>query len=322
MADMEKSNYLFWQFSHRTRNKDFENYVVNAIWNRVGDLEVLPVTQQFVRTKTGPRFIDLYFPQVGVAIECDELHHESDDQASRDAIREASVFDALTSVDEVALEGGIHRVKQAHFRDSGELESELDELADVVRKRVERQREAGTFKPWVQAYPDPVEYLRDREWLDLHDCARDRVGFRCVVDIPNSLFGTTLNNAQGQGWGSYRRLAEYDAAYGELHLSLAKLRVGADVGGTNWDNTLSSDGLTLRETHLQRNQNEGQAWEKELRVWFVKDPRRGKDQFWRFAGIYELQDISGGTRVWNRVATRLRLPKPGAPLDPHMPLFD
>lgn len=322
MPSMDKSNYLFRQFSHRTRNKDFENYVVNAIWNRVGDLEVLPVTQQFVRTKTGPRFIDLYFPQVHIAIECDETYHDSEEQKSRDAIRQASVFDALTSVNEAALEGGIHRVQQSGFEDSRELESKLDELAGLVRNEVGDQRKAGTFEPWVEAYPDPVEYLRDREWLDLDECARDRVGFRYVVDIPNSLFGTALTPRQSQGWGSYRRLDEYDPAYGDLHLSLANLRVDSDDRGMNWDNTLSSDGLTLRETRLQRNQDEGQAWEKELRVWFVKDQRTNRDQSWRFAGIYELQDMRGGTRVWNRIATRLRLPTPDAPLDPSLPLFD
>lgn len=322
MTSMDKSNYLIRQFSHRTRGKEFENYVANAIWNRVGDLEVLPVTQQMVRTERGPRFIDLYFPQVGIAIECDETYHDAEAQASRDAIREASVFDALTSVDEAALEGGIHRVRQSRFRDSGELESKLDELAGLVRNRVGDQRKAGTFEPWVEAHPDPVEYLRNRDWLDLHDCARDRVGFVYVVDIPNSMFGTALTPSQGQGWGSYHGLAEYDPAYGDLHLSLAKLRVGGDDRGTNWNNVLSSDGLTLWETHLENGQNEGHTLQRELRVWFVKDQRTNKDRSWRFAGIYELQDIRGATRVWNRIATRLRLPTPDAPLDPNLPLFD
>ena len=47
----------------RTKRKDYENYVVNAIWNRVNDYRLVPVTQQYVTDGKGNRyFIDLYFP--------------------------------------------------------------------------------------------------------------------------------------------------------------------------------------------------------------------------------------------------------------------
>ncbi|WP_406835471.1 AbaSI family restriction endonuclease [Lactococcus lactis] len=62
----------------RTRRKDYENYVLNAIWNRLGNLNIKPVSQQFIRNegKNG-YFIDLYFPQLNIGIECDEVHHQS-----------------------------------------------------------------------------------------------------------------------------------------------------------------------------------------------------------------------------------------------------
>ena len=33
----------------RTKRKDYENYVVNAIWNRVKAPGLVPVTQQYVK---------------------------------------------------------------------------------------------------------------------------------------------------------------------------------------------------------------------------------------------------------------------------------
>ena len=37
----------------RTKRKDYENYVVNAIWNRVNDSRLVPVSQQYVKDKNG-----------------------------------------------------------------------------------------------------------------------------------------------------------------------------------------------------------------------------------------------------------------------------
>ena len=60
MGDMEKNEqkwdkqeYLYRMFSHHTKDKEMENYVVNAIWARLDDLNVKPVTQQYVRRPNG-----------------------------------------------------------------------------------------------------------------------------------------------------------------------------------------------------------------------------------------------------------------------------
>ena len=42
----EKTRYLIKTLS-RTKRKDYENYVVNAIWNRISK-KIRPVTQQYV----------------------------------------------------------------------------------------------------------------------------------------------------------------------------------------------------------------------------------------------------------------------------------
>ncbi|MBP5311757.1 MAG: restriction endonuclease, partial [Clostridia bacterium] len=84
----------------RTKRKDYENYVVNAIWNRVNNAGLVPVTQQYVRDRDGNRFfIDMYFPQLKIGIECDEGYHTDKDQKIRDAERELTINDVLTQVD-------------------------------------------------------------------------------------------------------------------------------------------------------------------------------------------------------------------------------
>jgi hypothetical protein len=72
---MDKLAYLAKTLSRTTR-KDYENYVVNAVWNRLVDDTLKPVSQQWLARSDGKGyFIDLYFPQVNLGVEYDEPFH-------------------------------------------------------------------------------------------------------------------------------------------------------------------------------------------------------------------------------------------------------
>ncbi|WP_139368675.1 AbaSI family restriction endonuclease [Agreia bicolorata] len=83
-ATRENFEYLVATLSKRTAGKKYENYVVNAIWNALGDETLRPVTQQYVNRNihhrglalvdlkqekaggetAGRAHIDLYFPSL------------------------------------------------------------------------------------------------------------------------------------------------------------------------------------------------------------------------------------------------------------------
>ena len=96
-----KQRYLYRMFSHHTKDKEMENYVVNAIWARLDDLNVKPVTQQYVRRPNGYALIDLYFPQINYGVECDEAYHK--DNTLKDAAREIDLQTALSACSEDGL---------------------------------------------------------------------------------------------------------------------------------------------------------------------------------------------------------------------------
>ena len=50
--DDVKRDYLVKTFS-RTKKKDYENYILNAIWQKLNRVDVQPVTQQYVRHDDG-----------------------------------------------------------------------------------------------------------------------------------------------------------------------------------------------------------------------------------------------------------------------------
>ena len=99
----DKQEYLYRMFSHHTKDKEKENYVVNAIWQRLDDLNIKPVTQQYVHFSKSNRYalIDLYFPQINYGVECDEAHHK--DNKFKDAAREIDLQTALSACSENGL---------------------------------------------------------------------------------------------------------------------------------------------------------------------------------------------------------------------------
>ena len=71
---------------------------MTAIYNRVGEPELMPITQQYVQSKNGNRgwyLLDLYFPQIKFAVEIDEAQHLDEDHKQSDEEREKEVREAL-----------------------------------------------------------------------------------------------------------------------------------------------------------------------------------------------------------------------------------
>lgn len=109
-----KQDYLYRMFSHHTKDKEKENYVVNAIWARLDDLNVKPVTQQYVRRPNGYALIDLYFPQINYGVECDEAYHK--DNTLKDAAREIDLQTALSACSEDGLTSAVWMQRWTQMR--------------------------------------------------------------------------------------------------------------------------------------------------------------------------------------------------------------
>lgn len=98
---MEKSEYLIKTFS-RTKRKDYENYILNALWQKIDCLNIRPVTQQYVKGNNNEYYlIDLYFPQINVGVEVDEAFHKNNQELDKQ--REITMEKKLSSIREEEL---------------------------------------------------------------------------------------------------------------------------------------------------------------------------------------------------------------------------
>lgn len=179
MSGADKLGYLIRALS-RTKRKDYENYVVNAIWNRLAMGDVKPVTQQLVLWPDGRRsFVDLYFPQAMIGVECDEAYHQG--QRERDREREITITDVLRQI-----RGEDYRALHVDVSGSYEqVERSIDDCVRRIRAEIERRRQANEFTPWTEAYVDCKEFYKTRDAVSV----ADDVGFpesptrstRCAV---------------------------------------------------------------------------------------------------------------------------------------------
>ncbi len=99
-APDKKRDYLIKTLS-RTKRKDYENYIINAIYHKLNRLEIQPVTQQYIRRSDGKHaLVDLYFPALNYGVECDEAYHINNQEL--DIIRVLTMEDMLNAVAETS----------------------------------------------------------------------------------------------------------------------------------------------------------------------------------------------------------------------------
>lgn len=296
---MDKFEYLVKTLS-RTRRKDYENYVVNAVWNRLHDPELQPESQKLVIVDAKTRyFIGLYFPQLNVGIECNEAHHRA--QRERDLERKLTIFDIIAqvpvingyeelTVDTVGLEGE-HTLE--------EVDAEIDEVVAALKQRAQTARQNCTFVPWKGPDMDPVEQVQSQEMLDLNDGFQ----FRTQAEACNALVDARYQGLQR----STITPAPLRAAHGsEYEIWFPKAQIDGHAVSRGWHNILSEDGKTLYEYNEDRDAVGEPSGAK--RIVFIQNrtPVTGQRGY-RFIGVLQWDanaELAGSpVKKWSRTAS-------------------
>lgn len=300
---MDRLEYLVKTLS-RTRRKDYENYVVNAVWNRLGDSELRPVSQQFVTGPDGERyFIDLYFPQLNVGVECDEAYHLG--QTAHDRLRERTLIDVLSHVELDESYVPLHVDASGGFE---KTEQQIDNVVKLIKGAALVARENGRFVAW-----EP-ERTVEEQLVDLAEIrAGDDLGFPSIIETCNAIFRTGYQGRGGRFRAFFRpRRGPYAHLFAEKYvLWFAPVHVAGQDGRT-WENYVSEDGRTIYEVNTRRPLKELDSAEDFERVVFVKarDPITGKNEY-RFLGVFALAGYDtyqgAGCRRYDRTSERFDL---------------
>ncbi len=285
----ERFDYIARTLS-RTKRKEYENYVVNAIWNRLNTTEVKPVSQQYIKHTNGYYLIDLYFPQLNIGIECDEGYHKQN--VEHDLIRELTIFDILKQVKNIVEYRALHVDVTRSYE---QIEEEINDHIQTIRSCIEAQKSNGCFTEWQVV--SPQEYFANKDTVSIDN----DIAFRTIAETCNALFSTTYKNIQ-QSWfvpSTFRK------KYGQQYkVWFPKLAVENRAVTRDWHNELSQDGKRIIEF------NESSHWTAEdlrtdlheSRVTFthVLDPVTRKKEY-RFVGVFKYSGIEQNKNVYTRI---------------------
>lgn len=168
---MSKRNYILRSLTKATHKRE-ESYVINRLYTLLNNDELEFVTQQLVITKNKDgkienRLIDMYFPQINVAIEIDENYHNSDWQSKLDTNRELNIKNSLEN-SLIAKDTPIEfiRIVMKDLQDITSLNKRIKEVSDKINLLINKM---GTPLSWIFDEDDNIAIIKERKVLHRGD---------------------------------------------------------------------------------------------------------------------------------------------------------
>jgi len=279
-----RQEYIVRQI-RKSSKKKYENYVVTRIVHALDTNEVKFLTQQYVKRPNGFALTDLYLPQIQLHVEIDEPHHIG--QQIKDLSREIDIVNATN-----------HSIERIKISDSiGDLNQQVDDLISRIRKRISDSKKKGSFVPWNYEEEFSPNYWKRFGELRVDDNPR----FRTILDACNCM---------GQGYINCQRAFYRSKHYDNYHLWFPKF-----YENNSWDNSISDDGLTIREICKDADKalKEFEKTKKydSLRIVFPRSIDNLGYKLYTFKGIFQT-DLKASTIekgiIHRRVQTKIKIP--------------
>lgn len=283
---MEKSEYLIKTFS-RTKRKDYENYILNALWQKIDCLNIRPVTQQYVKGNNNEYYlIDLYFPQINVGVEVDEAFHKNNQELDKQ--REITMEKKLSSIREEEL-FEIKRIDATLPLE--ELTKRIVDVAGEIKQKI-------VEKKIIQWDTDISisEQVKEKGFIDINDYYR----FRLITEITNQLF---FKNYAGYQRGGIDVIINDKPAVVWFPQISSKEKAEHNL----WLNYLNDDWSVITENNIRE---DGKTISHELgqpRVVFAKITDNFGKRNYRYIGNFRLKEFSKDDklRIYGKVSDRL-----------------
>lgn len=282
----KKREYLIKTLS-RTKRKDYENYIVNAIWHKLDRLDIQPVTQQYIKRIDGKyALIDLYFPQINIGIECDEEYHINNEV--HDKKRELTMQEMLASYDETA------DFKLYRIRAYESIESIEDQINSVV-KEIKQIINSSKIKAW-DIDKKPYNIVIEKGKLEVED----NLSFNTIVEICRC-FGKEYKGMQR---------AYFNLGNG-FYIWCPKLAIIVEGRATavskGWVNELSNDWNTIYESNTELDITPKENHIEIPRITFAKSRDALGRNVYRFIGIfkYSKNESIPNRNVYKRIANNI-----------------
>lgn len=294
---MKRLEYISRALS-KIQHKKYELYVISRIIHRLDNPKIKYVFQQYAtrNENTGKyALIDLYLPQLRIAIEVDEAHHK--EQYTEDQLRQNEIEQLEIEVKRVACYG----------QSIEDVNKQIDKLVDVIQNEI---NELGCkFQQWEGL--NGYEYYTQKGYFEIDD--------ETELSSP-----TEICNCFGFVNPAERGARKLDIDGGNTIIwwpsENYELQDGSWINkNSHWYNRLSKDGKTIVEYNIDLGTDEEKmksSCEDEIsknrkRVVFYKKRNMLKDNLYQFVGVFELnvdETRKKKQRVYTRIADTIEIP--------------
>lgn len=283
-----KREYLVRTFS-RTKRKDYENYILNRIWNRLDRLDLKPVTQQYVKRADGKyALLDLYFPQIHLGIECDEGHHKTN--GLNDEIRTLEIGKMFQAVKENEIK--IERVDATESIDT--IHTKIEEIVQLINEMASNSK----IVPWSEGV-DYAALAVKKGTLSIYD----EYTFPTITEAMRCLG----KNYKGQQRSYWKFNDQYMMWFPQLSFDTGK---GTISNARGWINVFNQDWTEIEERRMESDYTpytlpEGIPRER-ITFMKIKDPVF-KTNMYQFVGIFQWDRIENNKVIFKRIAKEIDL---------------
>jgi very-short-patch-repair endonuclease len=292
----EQLDHVAYMFNVRTKGKKYENFIVNAIYAKVDNPDLMPVTQQYVRNPKDLRkyyLLDLYFPQINFGVEIDEGQHMSDECQVLDKARTEAIKSAI-GYEEARI--SIVDKKTGQKRSYSEISKDIDLVVLRIKQKID---DLGGVK-WVTNEEKKRSMGIIKNGPGFFDIKQD-VTYRSITEIYNICGGCrgTGKDAKSLQKGFYKLNNQY-------YLWVPTLTIEDNATDAKYNNYLSEDGTVITEIN-----NNPKGWDNypgdRNRVVFM----RMKDMYGRscirFIGIFQYKKGDSKQCTHERIAKRVKI---------------
>lgn len=298
-----KTQYIIHTLS-RTKRKDYENYVVNAIWNRLNLPDLKPMSQAYVPSnKYNDKYylIDLFFPQLSIGIECDEEYHK--DNINPDRYRELDIQEMFHRVNSDCK---ILRVK-AYDCDYDTFNNNISEVVNTIKQEYEKLKQQGKFEEWEQNEIKILETAKNKIYQQGYISNTDDIVFPTLADACNTIFGSNYKMVQrGFFYPNTARGKNEDFVLWAPRLATkVDETTNSFKAAGKYKNILSANGESIHESTKGRSmrikKHDTKSRKPRITFGYVKDPITRKGG-WKFIGKYKYKESKNGANTYKKTS--------------------
>lgn len=292
-----KLDYITRLF-RKIRNKRFEAYIIQRIWDLLNDDSVRFVTQQYFRRNDAGEYAltDLYLPQINMIVEIDEGQHlateDIDTQRSED-------IKCIKAVKGVRIERiTLYDRNTAKAFTMAEVHQQIDAVVKMIKESVAQL--GDDFVPWDDNLWTP-EYYKRKGYFRVTD--NDYIK---NIDDAATVFNT---NAKHRG---YLRAAGFDVPNKENMMVWCPAK-----NNKQWANELieEEDKTFIHEYNLNTRKRREHvkkhvAKKGETRITFFREKDDLGFNFYKFVGVYQIdkqKSLELNKCVWVQISNEYKI---------------